>query len=293
MILNNVIQSVKYRLLHVGYDRLNRDWDYKNVISPFVRLFLIHKGTARASFTNQAFNLKEGYMYLIPSFTYNSYGCDNYHEQYYVGFFEEIQQGMSVFNLKHFNYEVKATAMDYKLFKRLLEVHPDKRVNDTSPKAHINSRLLRNAGAKEVALNYDIETQGILGILLSRFVSNADVFENSKPMEGDFNKVLVFISKHLKETLTVKDLANYCNLSPDHFTRNFKANFGVTPNKYIQVRRIERAQFLLLSTKDSLEQISASVGMPNMSYFSRKFKEIVGVTPGTFRKKQRNITKND
>ncbi len=286
--MNDLVQSVKLSLLHSGYEKLGDNWNYKNVISPFVRLFLITQGEAYANFRNQTFVLKPGFMYLIPSFVYNDYACYDYHEQYYVGFFEEIQQGMSIFNLKHFLYEVEAKSYDYTLFKRLMKIHPDKKVKDTSPRAHINSKLLKFGNLDSISLNYDVETQGILAILLSRFIKNTDVFDEGKSLKGDLNKVLVYIAKHLQEPLTIKFLAHYCNLSPDHFTRNFHSKFGITPNKYVQVKRIERAQFLLLTTKDSLEKIAFDVGMSNMSYFSRKFKEIVGISPAAFRKSQFN-----
>ena len=247
--MNTLEQSVKLSLLHAGHEKLDSNWDYKNVISPFVRLFLITHGEAYANFRNQTFILKPGFMYLIPSFVYNSYACNDYHEQYYVGFFEEIQQGMSIFNLKHFSYEVEAKPYHYSLFKRLVEIHPNKKVKDNTPKAHINSKLLKLRHSDDVSLNYDIETQGILTILLSRFIKNTSVFNEGKTLKGDLNKVLVYITKHLQEPLTVKSLADYCSLSTDHFTRSFYSKFGVTPNKYIQVKRIERAQLLLMTTK--------------------------------------------
>ncbi|GAB1857547.1 hypothetical protein MHTCC0001_23830 [Flavobacteriaceae bacterium MHTCC 0001] len=290
--MDKLIPFVKLSLLHAGYAKLNNDWNYSDVISPFVRLFLVTEGSASANFINQTLDLKAGYMYLIPSYVYNNYSCANYHEQYYVGFFEEVTLGMSIFNIKQFNYEVKALEYDYELFKRLLHIHPDKKVTDSTPKPHVDSKLLKFRAIDNASLSDDIETQGILTILLARFIKNTNVFDNNKSSKGDLNKVLVYIAKHLQEPLTINFLANYCNLSPDHFTRSFRAKFGIIPSKYIQVKRIERAQFLLVTTEYSLEKIAANVGLPNMSYFSRKFKEIVGVSPGVFRKRQLNLVAN-
>ncbi len=286
--MGDIFKSVKLSLLHAGYDKLDDSWNYKNVISPFVRLFLITEGTATLSFINQTFNLSPGNIYLIPSYVYNNYSCQSYHEQYYVGFFEEIQLGTSIFNVKQFKYQVQASKFDYRLFERLLQIHPNKKVLDNSPKAHINNRPFEINEHGKVGLNHDIETQGILSILLSRFIQNTNVFDKTKVFKGDLNKVLIYITKHLEDPLSVKFLAEYCNLSPDHFTRSFRAIFGITPNKYIQVKRIERAQFLLLTTKDSLEKIASDIGMANMSYFSRKFKEMIGIGPGAYRKNQFN-----
>ncbi|NMH86019.1 helix-turn-helix domain-containing protein [Flavivirga algicola] len=287
--MNELLPFLKLSMLHAGYAKLDDNWCYKNVISPFVRLFLVTKGGAKAYYTNQSFDLKKGYMYLIPSFTYNSYSCDMYHEQYYTGFFEEIKLGMSVFNIKRFEYEVEASAADYDLFKRLIEINPNKSVLESNPQAHINNTLSNYNNPESIALSHDIETQGILSILLSRFIKSSDVFSNKGSFKGDLNKVLVYIAKHLDEEITVSHLAEYCNLSSDHFSRSFYAKFNIKPSKYIQLKRVERAQFLLLSTSDSLKQIAEKVGLNNLSYFSRKFTEITGVSPAKFRKQQLNL----
>ncbi|MEC3908510.1 AraC family transcriptional regulator [Tamlana sp. 2201CG12-4] len=286
--MNDLLHHLKFSMLHVGYEKLDNKWNYDNVISPFVRLFLVTKGQAYLHHTNQTFNLETGYMYLVPSYTYNSYGCDAYHEQYYTGFFEEIKFGMSIFNIKQFKFKVKAVQTDIDLFERLIAIHPKKVVTDRNPKSHINNSLYNYNKAGSISLNHDIETQGILAILFSRFIENIDVATRNTIgfKSGDLSKVLVYIGKHIHEEITVKALADYCHLSPDHFTRSFFANYEITPNKYIQLKRIERAQFLLLTTRDSLNQIAERVGMKNISYFSRKFKAITGMSPAQFRKKQ-------
>lgn len=284
--MDDLLKFLKLSILHAGHAKLDEKWNFKNVISPFVRLFLVTHGEAIANYKNKTFTLKSGYMYLIPSFTYNSYYCQKYHEQYYAGFFEELKLGMSIFNIKQFKYEVKATEYDHQLFKRLVQINPNKSVLISNPETHINSSLPNYNSNENTALNYDIETQGILAILLSKFIKNKDVVANQGYFKGDLNRVLIYIAKHLNEQIVIADLAKMCHLSADHFTRSFRAKFGITPNKYIQLKRIERAQFLLLTTRNPPKQIAQQVGMSNMSYFSRKFKSIVGTSPAKFRKQQ-------
>ncbi|MDX1758278.1 MAG: helix-turn-helix domain-containing protein, partial [Arenibacter algicola] len=69
-------------------------------------------------------------------------------------------------------------------------------------------------------------------------------------------------------------------------SRVFNESFGMRPNKYIQSKRIERAQLLLLSTNNSLKQIAEKVGLENLSYFNRIFKSHTGVSPGIFREER-------
>ncbi|GAA4238326.1 hypothetical protein GCM10022291_28370 [Postechiella marina] len=280
------LESLTLDILHAGYAKLDSSWKYDDVISPFSRLFYVTTGNASVFYTNQWFKLEPGYLYLIPSFTYNSYYCEKYHEQFYVSFFEEVQQGMSIYNLKQFKYKVKATKNDALYFKRLVEINPDKVVTDSKPKAHINRSLSeKNKGFNA---HHYMETQGILSVLFSRFILDADV-DNLGGSDGDLNKVLIYIAKNLKNDLSIAVLARYCNFSEDHFSRSFNASFGIRPNKYIQQKRIEKAQFLLVTTEKSLKQIAAEVGLANISYFSRTFKKIVGNSPANFRKQHFDI----
>ncbi|MDO6761279.1 AraC family transcriptional regulator [Tamlana sp. 2_MG-2023] len=284
--MNDLIANTKLSILHAGSAKLDNLWNYTNVISPFVRLFAVTKGEGNATYKNQTFILKESYMYLIPSHVYNSYKCESFLEQQYVGFFEEVKQGLSVFNLKKFKYEVPTTPQDLALFRRLIAINPNISITDSTPSAHVNSALPSYDKNKSSPINQAIETQGILAILLSRFMENATIFNNLENVKGDFNKVIEYIAQNLHKDISVNQLAQHYHISPDHFSRNFKATYEITPNKYIQLKRIERAQFLLLTTKDALLQIAENVGMPNLSYFSRKFKTYTGYSPGAFRNQQ-------
>lgn len=281
------LESLTLEILHAGYAKLDSTWRYDNVISPFSRLFYVSTGEAEATYTNQLFKLEPGYMYLIPSFTYNSYSCENYHEQYYVSFFDEVEQGVSIYDLKKFKYKVKASKIDVAYLRRLVAINPDIVVTDSKPKAHINR--LKNELPEGFNTNYELETQGILSILFSRFIEEGDVIYSQNKDKGDLNKVLIYINKNLHDDLTIRVLSEYCHLSEDHFSRRFNESFGIRPNKYIQQKRIERSQFLLVTTGDSLKKIAKDVGMENLSYFSRTFKKIVGNTPASFRKQHLNI----
>lgn len=117
------LQSLKLSLRNIGYARLDKSWDYDDIHSPFTRLYYITTGSAKVHHNNQVFHLRPGHMYLIPSYTYSRYQCDFYHEQYYIHFYEEIGKGLSIYNLRNFVYEIKATEIDRAYFERLLSLN--------------------------------------------------------------------------------------------------------------------------------------------------------------------------
>ncbi len=284
--MTSQFQSLKLSLINIGMSILDSSWNFDDVISPFSRLLLITKGEAKVFFMNKKVVLRPGNMYLVPSYTYSSYKCDKSHEQYYVTFFERLGKGLSIYNMANFKNEAKATEMDHVYFERLLELNPNRDLKNNDPEYYDNFPLLTAYEKQNESMSADklMETQGIMKVLLSRFILGKSNLKNSSKIR--LNGVLNHISENLHESLEVGKLADFCHLSTDHFSRSFKKQFGIRPNKYIQIKRIERAQSLLLTTHNSIRDIAETVGFENVPYFSKTFKEITKITPRQFRKEQ-------
>ncbi len=289
--MQNSLQSLRLTLLNIDRVKLDSTWDYDNVISPFTRIYYITEGNAKVYHNNQQFNLKPGYIYLIPSYTYSRYKCDRYHEQYYISLFEEMKNGLSIYNFKHFRYEIEANEIDLYYFKRLLEINPSRALVKYDPEVYDNIPSLQNFIKKNELLSTDayIETQGILSILLSRFIEDYKFSKSKIGLKNNLSDVLSYVNENIHKNLTVEKMASYCHLNSDYFSRVFYENFGMRPNKYIQSKRIERAQLLLLTTNNSLKEIAEKIGIESLSHFSKTFKNITGKTPGSFRKEQMNV----
>jgi AraC family transcriptional regulator len=91
------------------------------------------------------------------------------------------------------------------------------------------------------------------------------------------------IDTHLDTALELDKLAALVGLSPSYFTRSFYKSFGSTPHRYVVHCRVLRAQELMLATQLPLTEIALTVGFADQSHFSRRFAQVVGVTPGAFR----------
>lgn len=90
------------------------------------------------------------------------------------------------------------------------------------------------------------------------------------------------ITANLGQKTTNEALAQVAKLSPSHFARAFKDSQGVAPHRYILECRVKRTQELL-ATELSLSEIAVEVGFSDQSHLTRWFREIVGVTPGSYR----------
>lgn len=80
------------------------------------------------------------------------------------------------------------------------------------------------------------------------------------------------------------NLGRLCGITETHFRRLFKRVYGTSPVKFVNKLRVERAEQLLSGTDIPISEISGMAGYNDVYYFSRRFKEITGVSPGAFRK---------
>ena len=67
--MNQDINSSTPYILNVGFATHNADWNWKNVNSPFARLYYVTEGNAQVEFLDGIHNLNAGHMYFIPAYT--------------------------------------------------------------------------------------------------------------------------------------------------------------------------------------------------------------------------------
>lgn len=84
--------------------------------------------------------------------------------------------------------------------------------------------------------------------------------------------------------LSTQEIANRCGLSTCHFSRLFKATYGMPVYQFIVQARIKEAQSRLLATADSITDIALDCGFSDQSSFTRRFTALTGTSPALWRK---------
>lgn len=96
-------------------------------------------------------------------------------------------------------------------------------------------------------------------------------------------QVIRYMNEHFHEPIMLETMAKLLNYSPQYLSRKFKEQMGKSPIDYLIRLRMEKAQELLLTTDAGMLEIATKVGYPDLFYFNRIFKKVVGVAPGSFK----------
>ncbi len=97
-------------------------------------------------------------------------------------------------------------------------------------------------------------------------------------------QALYFINKNYKDKIQISDIADACNLSETHFRRLFNQYLHMSPLAYINLVRIEAACKMLKTSISPIQDIAVACGFLTLPSFNRNFRELMGVTPGQWRK---------
>ena len=95
---------------------------------------------------------------------------------------------------------------------------------------------------------------------------------------------LDYIRAHYREKLDVRALAALCFLSTAQMYRLFEKETGCTPLEYREQLRIRHACLLLSEPESTVSEIAALLGYESLYYFSRVFRQKMGLSPTVYRK---------
>ena len=102
-------------------------------------------------------------------------------------------------------------------------------------------------------------------------------------LDGRIRQSLDYICGHFTEPLTVGLIAEQAGLSPSRFAHLFRQQIRETPQRYLELQRLNRARQLLEFTQEPIRHIAQQVGFDNPFYFTLRFKQHHGTSPRLWR----------
>jgi transcriptional regulator GlxA family with amidase domain len=116
-----------------------------------------------------------------------------------------------------------------------------------------------------------------LVVHICRYISSKPEYEkNFEKINYLLDKRLVniiqYIQSNLNGDLSNQNIAELAYVSKDYVGQFFKTMTNTNLQDYIENQRLERAHYLLRTTKDNVQEIAHNIGFKDPAYFSRRFK---------------------
>ena len=260
-------------------------------IHNFDELVIVYSGSAIHVVDNEEYPLIRGDAFVI-------------HGSHRHGFLDTKNLCLANFLYSYDYFEhLKNEFYDSAGFKALFVNEPLYRKNQKfNSKLHLNSQQLNivlqylNAMKDEQSSRQEDYTKvkerifELLIINICRFYSNTNI-----PTQKDFLKIstaIDFMNDNFSKQISIPYLAKKSNMCESKFRRSFKKTTGLSPIDFLIRLRIEKATEIMAVTPEiNVTETALKTGFWDGAYFSKKFKEIVGINPMSFLKKQREMLK--
>lgn len=274
-------------LLNVGRAQHNADWNWKDVSSPFIRIYYVLEGEAVIHLAEHNVRLLPRHLYFIPAYTVHSYECHGLFVHYYLHVYEGFKNEMNLQEVYELPIEVEGSEVAAQLFEHLCNRLPEARLPHSDPNSYDTSAQTSDyvQRYRDMALWEKMELRGAMLMIMSHFIRQAKprVWTQDERMK----RVLEYVHSHISDNIGVEQLANVACITKPYFIRLFKHEFGFPPVQYINRKKVERAQLLLFTTDKAVKEVAFILGFSDQNYFIRLFHKLTGITPQEYRRKLR------
>jgi AraC-like DNA-binding protein len=125
-------------------------------------------------------------------------------------------------------------------------------------------------------------------VILSRLLSLAGWPETAGAVELPQTQLVATVEQFLRDNfvrpLTLDDIADHVGVSQRSLCRQFQQVTGMPVMEYLFTLRMDRAAGLLTETRDTVNEIGLNIGIPDASYFCRRFRQHFHMTPLAYRR---------
>ena len=154
----------------------------------------------------------------------------------------------------------------------------------TRKKAHkLINRLVKTEGLQQLVILLELLQALAESEEATPICSEEYAFDFDEKQLGRIKVVYDHIMENFTNQVSIKEVANKLNISEAAFYKFIKKETKKTYTEIINEFRINHATKLLISSDRSISQVCFQSGFNNVSYFNRKFKELIGKTPKELR----------
>ena len=246
-----------------------------------LEIVLVLKGSIKIRIGENLYILKENDLILINSKEIHSTEKTNeenmvlalqIHPDYYRYFYPEFSHIR--FNCNSF-YENKNNVGKYDLIRHIV--------------AKIFWELNKKVDGYKLTVANDLNN--LVSHLINNFDNDIIKGDNDRVLTRDIERIesiLKYIDYNIERKITLKEVSEYEGISSYYLSHFFRKNIGISFQQYLNIKRLDKAVNLLLSTDNNIIDIVFQTGFSSTNYFNRVFREYYNCTPTEYRRDNRN-----
>jgi AraC-like DNA-binding protein len=123
------------------------------------------------------------------------------------------------------------------------------------------------------------ETELLHQLLIALHREQVNATQTQDPIEYGRH----YLEDNFRSPLNLKQVADTCGISREHFIRSFHARYGEPPGELLRRLRLEHAARMLRATQLPLQEVALACGFADANTFCRAYRLRYGVTPGSTR----------
>lgn len=146
--------------------------------------------------------------------------------------------------------------------------------------------LERNRQTIHSSLMISLELSQILVLLGQCWIQQAAVLPpvlERREQNRLVQDALLYLNSNFASPIRISELAVRLQVSQQYLARLFKAEVGMSPIRYLNRLRIEKAKEFMRTNAVNISEAALAVGFDNIYYFSRLFKQLEGMSPSAYR----------
>lgn len=191
--------------------------------------------------------------------------------------------------------EIKGLVFDLKVVESILSTYGYSHCFDNLKsvlilnKKKINTFLINEISIIDELIKKEnlnrLEIIGHITLIIAELANIGLIFEDEiLDSQSRIAQAIDYINSNYSNKIYVSDLSSLVNMSVNNFIRIFKKTTSKTPTQYINNFRIRKAIQMLTTTDFTIEKISEETGFNSVQYFTKTFKNTLGLSPTDYRK---------
>lgn len=259
----NLFENITVKNLICRVNVCAPDWGEKDCVYGYHKFYYFLEGEGTLVIQGDEYHPQPGELFMIPANTIHSYRHNPQKPvyKYWCHFDFTMNRGQK---LVYSRKGAKCT--------------PPKELVITAFKRLVNKDVSRNP------LDTLMERSALLDILFM-FLEHVGL-ENAVYCGDDefVNRINQYIVRNIRDSITLKQLADTIHLHPNYFIKFFRKHFFISPIEYVNIVRLETAaQLLLREPGKKIGDIAYEAGFQDYRYFCRLFRKKYGITPSAYK----------